>query len=160
MNRIIKFRGKRVDNGEIVFGDLIHGQGGKSGRMYILPQTRFYPPDCNNLDGYEVIPETVGQLIGSTDKNGKEIYEWDVVCKEHIVKRYNEDHALLTPQQLSVLYPENFNFYVVCWVEGEDGFALCSLINGQFDNRYADSSTSGINKMFIAGNIHDLKLVD
>lgn len=74
--RDIKFRGKRVDKNEWVFGDFIHGVGSKSGRVYILPLVvnLAYLPGCHPLDGYEVITETVGQQSGIN-----EIYKDDFV---------------------------------------------------------------------------------
>ena len=75
------FRAKRADNGEFVEGDLIHGVSVKKGKMYILPivSNLAYLKGCDPLDGYEVIPETVTQFTGVTDKNGIKIFEGDVV---------------------------------------------------------------------------------
>ena len=97
----ILFRGKRLDNGEWVTGNLFVSD--TDSRTHILVGSRIFTIE------WEVDPSTIGQYTGLKDKNGKRIFEGDVA---KVMQGKDKDIAYVGFENGAfMLYPKTGNIY-------------------------------------------------
>ena len=127
--REILFRGKRVDNGEWIQGDIV--QFPVHGVVRIVEQEPSYKDA-------EVDSDTVGQYTGLTDKNGRKIFEGDIIHLEYSQVFFGREY---------------FGEYTaeVSYKEG------CFITDGINNGDEIETPLSGFNndEVEIIGNIHD-----
>ena len=134
--REILFRGKRIDNGEWVYGDIIHRRYYKNTDVVVI---RTEDSGFDNYSDYEVDPDTVGQYTGLTDKNGRKIFEGDILKIVHKYQSpFDDDTKEYTDITTDVVF---FDDEGLCFSYGESPF-LC----------VADNVTA---EYEVIGNIHD-----
>lgn len=82
--REILFRGKRVDNGEWIYGYYIkathHWHNHGIHEDWIATDTVQNGGWCNVRGKYAVIPGTIGQFTGIVDENGVKVFEGDILA--------------------------------------------------------------------------------
>lgn len=129
MNREIKFRGKCERSDEWCYGSLVdYGYD----EMPEIQGFDVFREGNDNWKEIKVNPETVGQFTGLYDKNGKEIYEGDIILEDK------------DPTIMEIVFRDGIFFASIGNTHGENRFMNCAL-RVILDRR----------KTHIIGNIHD-----
>lgn len=130
--REILFKAKRTDNGEWVQGCYFTFEG----KFYIIniEQTFisvYYTEESVvdfDLRAYEIDPETLCQYTGLNDRNGKKIWENDIV-----------KHEISSGLGQVIWYQEDYIGWIVddIWIDGQqyshEMFSECEVIGNIFD---------------------------
>lgn len=126
-------RGKRVDNNEWIEGYYVHYDdiidNHNDDCDYIIEKH-----NGGNFVFHEVVPETVGEFMGLTDRNGKKVFKGDIVDYKGMPKTYMIDfHEDFLHCSLFYYDKELKNIYYSGIVHKNDGKSI-EVIGNIHDN--------------------------
>lgn len=125
MNRTIKFKAKRLDNGEWCEGYFYE----ENGNTYII-ENRQKESKLNRNPAYQVDPSTVCQFTGLKDCEGKELFENDLI---HFVGH--------KPMGTVIWSEENYAFMVASgneplyWLSDVQEIGKIEIVGNKFDRK-------------------------
>ena len=144
--RTIKFRGQKTTNGVWVYGSLVYSNEIQAAIYFQTGRGL-----VKSMEWVYVNPETVGQFTGFLDKNGKEIYEGDVLRSDEYPYSCIGDK-------------ERDNYYaVVYYCEEGACFGIVMVKNpnssvaGISDGILDDVEREKMKNFEVVGNIHEEK---
>lgn len=116
--REIKFRGKRVDNGEWVVGGFTLDAAGE-------PRITTVTDDKEGLVFNKVIPETVGQFTGKQDRNSSDVFDGDIV-KPQTTKLYTP-----TKEEIGAVYWDDKEAgFMIHWLDDDSRLGISEFFRG------------------------------
>lgn len=145
--REILFRGKRIEDGQWVEGHYHFANWYLPPSMEIVDRTH-YILQIGHGDADKIDPETVGQYTGLTDKNGKKIFEGD------IIKSDNGKQAAVSVIKFGEYYPKMFYKMLDMFDPGRRHLPSCGFYAESID-KHEEMILFQSPCVEIIGNIHD-----
>lgn len=146
MSREILFRGKRTYNKKWIEGSLVVDYAGNT---YIVWEYETVKGAMISSKTINVYPETVGEYTGLTDKNGKKIFEGDILkcCDDKIETEFmavvefgNPNGTYSWGWQLKPISGDTFvNPDILLWIEMEETGAHAEIIGNIHDKEIQES---------------------